>query len=232
MKTTPFLVALAGCVLTATVATTAEKKFASNFIVPASEWSSMCSNAYFILEPGYTLEFDANENGKKVHLVIAVLNETVKIGGVETRVVEERETTDGQLSELARNFFAASTKTKDIYYFGEDVDTYENGKLAGHGGSWRAGVNLAKYGLMMPGTPSVGMRYYQEVAGKVARDRAEIVSLTESIVVPAGKFTNCLKTEETTPLEKGAPAYKFYAPGVGLIKDGAMELIRNGSVLK
>jgi hypothetical protein len=56
-------------------------------------------------------------------------------------------------------------------------------------------------------------------------DRAEIVSLTETLRTPSGTFDRCLKTKETTPLEKLAREYKLYAPGVGLVKDGDMELV-------
>lgn len=204
----------------------AEKEFASQFTVAPDEWTTTCRNSYFILEPGYTLVLEGKEDGKATALTVTVLDETLKVDGVETRVVEERETAGGQLIEVSRNFFAAAKTTKDIYYFGEDVDMYRDGKVTGHGGSWRAGVDGAKFGLMMPGSPKVGQRYYQELAGKVARDRAEVVSLTETLVTPAGKFTNCLKTKETTPLEPGAREYKLYAPGIGLIQDGDLRLTR------
>ena len=39
-------------------------------------------------------------------LVITVLNETKTVDGVETRVVEERETDKDQLIEVSRNYFA------------------------------------------------------------------------------------------------------------------------------
>ena len=80
----------------------------------------------------------------------------------------------------------------------------------------------------MPGAPHVGDRYYQEVVGDVARDRAEIISITEKLETAAGKFKNCLKTEETTPLEPDDTESKYYASGVGLIKDGPMKLVRWG----
>jgi hypothetical protein len=54
-------------------------------------------------------------------------------------------------------------------------------------------------------------------------DRAEIVSLSDTITTPAGIFKDCLKTEETTPLESGREA-KVYAPGMGLVKDGSLLL--------
>src|ERR1043166_887591 len=160
-------------------------------------------------------------------LVITVLDETKVVGGVETRVVEERETENGLPAEVSRNYFAISKKDSSVYYFGEDVDEYEDGKLSGHGGSWHAGENGARFGLMMPGAPRVGARYYQEVAPHVAMDRAEIVSVTDTYETPAGKFENCVKTIETTPLEKGRET-KIYAPGVGQLQDGAMKLVRYG----
>jgi hypothetical protein len=35
---------------------------------------------------------------------------------------------------------------------------YKNGKVSGHEGAWLAGVNGARFGLMIPGKPSVGAR--------------------------------------------------------------------------
>jgi hypothetical protein len=228
MKTTITLALAAGLLLAASLTQAGEQSFTDKFRVAANEWSATGSNAYFVLEPGYTLVLDGTEGDKTVHLTITVLNETRKVAGVETRVVEERQTEDKKLVEVARNYFAVSTKTKDVYYFGEDVDMYENGKVINHGGSWLAGVNGAKFGLMMPGAPRIGDRYYQELAGDVAQDRAEIVSLSETVKARAGKFEDCLQTKETTPLHKGEVEYKFYAPGVGLCREGNLFLTSFG----
>ena len=178
-------------------------------------------NAYMILEPGYRLIM---ENGKDT-LIITVLNETKLVDGVVTRVVEERETEGGQLAEVSRNYFAIDKTTSDIYYFGEDVDTYKDGKVTGHEGAWLAGVNGARFGLMMPGKPKVGERYYQEIAPKIAMDRAQIISLTESAKVPAGLFNNVLHTRESSAIESGSED-KWYAPNVGLIKDSDFVLAK------
>jgi hypothetical protein len=80
----------------------------------------------------------------------------------------------------------------------------------------------------LPGTPAVGARYYQEVAPKVAMDRAEIVSISDTAKVPAGTFTGCVRVKETTPLEPGATEYKVHAPGIGLVQDGDLKLVRYG----
>jgi hypothetical protein len=193
----------------------------SDFKVEASDWTSTGRNPYFVLEPGYTLTL---ENGDE-RLVVTVLADTKVVDGVTTRVVEERETKGADLVEVSRNYFAMSLRTNAVFYFGEDVDMYKGGQVVSHEGSWLAGIDGAKFGLMMPGLPLVKARYYQEIAPKVAMDRAEIVSVTDTLKTPAGSFERCVKTRETTPLELLAREYKLYAPGVGLIKDGDMVLV-------
>jgi hypothetical protein len=85
---------------------------------------------------------------------------------------------------------------------------------------------------MMPGLVLLGARHYQELAPKAAMDRAEIVSMKESVQTPAGNFENVLKVEETTPLEPHSKEYKYYAHGVGLVKEGDLMLVRYGIVKK
>jgi len=158
-----------------------------------------------------------------------VLNETRSVAGVDTRIVEERETDGGNLVEVSRNFFAISKRTNSVFYFGEEVDVYKDGKIANHEGAWLAGANGAKFGLMMPGVPLLKARYFQEIAPRVAMDRAEIVSLSVTMKTPAGDFTNGLKVDETTPLEPLAKESKYYAKGVGLIQDGSLKLVKYGA---
>lgn len=196
------------------------------FDVPKANFASTGRSAYFVLEPGFQAVYEGKEDGKRTRLVITVTDDTKTVDGVETRIVEEREWSDGKLVEVSRNYFAIDTATKDVYYFGEDVDMYKNGKVADHGGSWQSGVKGARYGLAMPGSPKVGQKYYQELAPDQAMDRVENVSLTVTRKTPAGEFKNCLKTEETSPLEPGNKEYKVYAPGVGLIADGTLPLVK------
>jgi hypothetical protein len=194
------------------------------FDVDKTAFVSVGSNTYFRLEPGYALVLAKG----KVRLVITVLEETRLVDGVETRVVEERESKGGRLVEVSRNFFAFNTADRGVYYFGEEVDIYRNGQVVDHEGAWESGKNGARFGLMIPGQPVVGARFYQEFAPGVAKDRAEIVSVDASLKTPAGEFKGCLKVIETTPLEPLARESKVYAPGVGLIKDGSLLLVGHG----
>jgi hypothetical protein len=183
-------------------------------------------NDYFILEPGYQLVLE----GGNERLQITVLNETKTIGGVTTRVVEEREWQGDKLKEVSRNYFAICEQTKDVFYFGEDVDNYKDGKVDNHKGSWLAGVNGNRPGLIMPGAPKSKMRYYQEIAPGVAMDRAEIVSLDETCTTPAGTFQRCMKVKEGSAIEFWAKEYKYHAPGIGLVRDEDLQLVKYGFI--
>lgn len=195
------------------------------FDLDECHFSSNGSNDYFFLEPGYQLTLEGEEEGAEVQLIMTVLNETKIVDGVETRIVEERHTEDGELVEVSRNYFAICAPENDIFYFGEEVDMYEDGEIVNHEGAWLVGVDDARPGVIIPADPRVGMKYYQEVAPDVAEDRATVVSLNEVVDTPAGQFDNVFKVEETTPLEPGVTENKFHAPGLGLIQDAEIKLV-------
>jgi hypothetical protein len=171
------------------------------------------ANPFFPLNPGDRWSY---RHGKETETV-TVLAETRSIDGVECRIVEDREMKNGKTTELTRDYYAIDAATNDVYYMGEDVN-------GGHIGSWLSGVKGAKFGLMMPGKPKPGQRFYQEQAPGTGMDRVEIVSDSETVVTGAGTFKNCVHAVETTPLEKGVTDHKWYAAGVGPVKDGEMVL--------
>src|SRR6187401_2046942 len=84
--------------------------FTNSFEIDKADMTSTGRNRYFILEPGCQLVLEGKEKGKAAVLIITVLHETKIVDGIETRVVEEKETADGQLVEVSRNYFAISKK--------------------------------------------------------------------------------------------------------------------------
>ena len=206
----------------------AAKAFTDEFPVDEADLASTGRNRFMIVESGYFQIFEGKEDGKDVKIHITVLAETKKFGAVECRVLEDKVWEDGQLVEVARDYVAISKKTSDVFYFGEDVDNYKGGKLANHDGSWLHGEKGAKFGLLTPGTPLLGARFYQELAPNVGMDRIEILSLSEVVETPAGKFEHCMKTEETSPLEPGMTDYKLFAPGIGCVQEGGAKLVKYG----
>jgi hypothetical protein len=218
-----------GCATVSDLASSAppgEDGFTAEFNISPGDLTTTGRNAFFILEPGYQLVLEGG--GEKV--TITVLDETENVGDVTTRVLEEREEKRGELIEVSYNYFAISKSTGDVYYFGEAVDMYRDGVVTHHTGEWRADEGDAKAGLMMPANPTKGMKFYQEIAPGKAMDRAEVVNIDETLDTPAGVFQNCLKTKESTPLEPGVRDYKTYAPGIGMIQDESLRLIKHGFV--
>ena len=210
------------------VPTNRDNYWTDAFDIEKCQFAASGQNKYFILRPQYQSVFEGIEGSDTTRLVVTVLNETKKIREIETRIVEERESVNRDIIEVSRNYYAICTNTNTVFYFGEDVDIFKDGKLVSHSGSWRADSGGARAGVMMPGIILLGSRYYQEMAPKIAMDRVEIVSTTDTVETPAGWLTPCLKTEETTPLEPKTKEYKFYAPGIGLVKDGDLLLVKFG----
>jgi len=208
-------------------------------------------NPYIKLIPGYRLVLEGEEEddeGEKVDIraEVTVLWDTewidlrdTEVGRwVKTRVVEEREFEDGELTEVSRNFFAICKKTNAVYYFGEDVDIYEDGQIVGSEGEWRAGEDGAMPGLIMPGTFLLGSKYFQEIAPsdedpkEGAVDRGENVAMGLTVKTPAGTFENCVKVVDTNPAEgickRKDGDVKKYCPGIGLVKDEDLKLVCYG----
>jgi hypothetical protein len=165
----------------------------SSFDLENCKFASTGENTYFILKPGYQVTLEGEEDGEELQLVMTVLDETKVVNGVETRVVEEKETEGSNLVEISRNYFALCKPTNNAFYFGEDVDIYEDGEIVSHEGGWLAGQNGSKVGMIMPEKVEVGLKYYQEIAPGVAEDRAEIVSVNDTLDTPAGRFDQVLK---------------------------------------
>lgn len=220
----------AGMLRTDSRAATESKRWTEKFDLSECTWSASGKNDYFILEPGYQQILEGREHNSSTRLVITVLADTRKIANIETRVVEEKESIGGQVIEISRNFFAVCQPMNDVFYFGEEVDIYKNGKLNSHEGAWIHGMDGAKAGLFMPSRVLLGARFYQEIAPKVAMDRVEIVSDSDVLKTPSGAYEDCLKTEETTPLEPGVKEYKVFAKGVGIVQDGDLVLTKYGKV--
>ncbi len=189
-------------------------------------------HTYWIMEPGWQVVLEGEEDDEEVRLEITVLNETELVDGVKTRIIEEREFIDGELYEVSRNFFAICTRTNDIYYFGEDVDFYEDGEIINHDGSWRAGVDGAQPGIIIPGTVLVGARFNQELALGQAEDRAEIMEVADK-TIGEETFEDVLVFQESSPLDSPCDfSTKWYAPGIGMIRDDFLEVVEAGYLFR
>ena len=182
--------------------------------IDPAEFTSRVTNNYFTLTPGTKWTYQAQtEEGTERNEVI-VLDETRLVMGVETVVVWDRVWLNDELIEETKDWYAQDTEG-NVWYFGEDSQELLGGKVVNRAGSWEAGVDGAQPGIIMQAAPRVGMTYRQEYYEGQAEDMADVLALDETITVPYGTFSGCLKTRDYTPLEPGADEHKYYCPQVG-----------------
>ena len=55
-------------------------------------------------------------------------------------------------------------------------------------------------------------------------------NMNENVQTPAGKFSNCLKTEETNALKPKEKEFKYYAAGIGLVQEEELRLVKYGFI--
>jgi hypothetical protein len=188
-----------------------------NPIINPADFVATIDNPYFPLTPGTTYIYEGITERGLEHVETTVTTDTKVILGVTCNVVRDTVTVDGVLAEDTFDWYAQD-KTGNVCYFGENSLSYEGGLIVSLAGSWIAGVDGAKPGIIMEASPKVGDLYRQEFSAGVAEDMAEVLSLNESVTVPAGSYTNCIKTKDLSPIEPDAIKHKLYCPGVGNVQ--------------
>ena len=180
------------------------------------------NNPFLPLPAGSTFSYIAETSDGTETVELEVLQETKMVMGITCTIVRDKNYLDGEVTEETFDWFAQD-KDGNVWYMGEAVDNYVEGVLDNHYGSWEAGVDGAEPGIVMLANPVIGLQYRQEHYIGEAEDQGKVISNNESVTVKAGSFSNCLKVEETNPLDKDFLEYKFYARGVGLVKAEVIE---------
>lgn len=181
--------------------------------------STLMTNVYFPAAAGkkYTYEGETADGHELVEE--QRLPETRIVQGIECIVVNFKAYLNGVLIEEAYDWYAQDVDGT-VWYFGEEVDNYNtDGTLRDHAGSWEAGIDGAKAGMIMPANPTLGMGYREEYYFNEAEDEAEITGTNLHIPIPFGDFSNCIETRNWTELEPDLVENKYYAPGIGLVKE-------------
>ena len=190
--------------------------------IDPAEFTTKIDNKYFPLKPGTTFVYRGKTADATEGDTVKVTPDTRNIMGVECVVVNDRVTEDGELIEQTYDWYAQD-KEGNVWYFGERVTEYKNGKVTGHEGSWESGVDGAEPGLAMPADPKVGQTYRQEHYKGVAEDKARVVRRDGTVKVPYGSFDHVLVTDEWTPLERGVVERQYYVAGVGDIIEATVK---------
>lgn len=177
--------------------------------------STTINNKYFELPVGRKLVYEGEtlEDGiEKVEITIP--GDTKDILGVKTLVYLDKVWLDDELVEETRDYLAQDIYG-NVWYFGEDVNNYEDGELLDHDGAWLAGVDGAQPGIWIKAEHFVGDSYKQEYYKGKAEDMRDVSSIGDPVQIALGSYTDCVKMYDWTPLEPDAKEFKHYCSEVG-----------------
>ncbi|MEN3312226.1 MAG: hypothetical protein V7645_1555 [Actinomycetota bacterium] len=197
-------------------------------VLPApGDFVKRIDNRYFPLRPGTTFIYRGTEQGKARRVSVFVTHKTKAILGIRATVVLDQVLVGGKPEEKTFDWYAQD-KHGNVWYLGEESSDFVDGKWVRSDGSWEAGVNGAKAGIVMKANPRVGAAYRQEYYAGHAEDMAKVLSRNKSVTVTYGRFEHTLQTSEWTPLERGVLEYKYYVKGIGnvltvMVKGGSEE---------
>jgi hypothetical protein len=212
-------------VVAAAVAATAVFAATPAADVDPSDFVRQIDNPWYPLRPGTTYVFRGVESGKPMRDVVAVTTRRKTILGVRCVVVRDTVYVDGRPTEATSDWFAQDRKG-NVWYFGEaTAELDHSGKVKSREGSWQAGVDGAKPGIVMPGRPKVGQSFRQEYLKGHAEDHMAIQSLAAKVRVPYVSTSRAMRTREWTPLEPGVVEHKYYVRGLGMVKDDEVSLV-------
>jgi hypothetical protein len=180
-----------------------------------ADFTTQIDNPYWPMPVGREWHVHvSNPQGESLQETIRVTDQTKKIAdGVTARVVRDVVYDHGKPSEITDDWYAQD-KEGNIWYFGENTATLENGKWD-RSGSFEAGKNGADAGIAMAAHSYVGLTYREEYYKGHAEDRTKVLALGQQVEAPAGHFTDAILTDDYSPLEPTVSEYKLYAEGVG-----------------
>jgi hypothetical protein len=187
------------------------------FEMDPANFTSEIDNPYWPMVPGTTWTYEeTDDEGVTQQIEVTVTDETREIMGIESRVVRDVVTEDGEVIEDTFDWYAQDADG-NVWYMGEDTTEFENGEPVSKAGSWEAGVDGAMAGIVMPADPQPGMAYRQEYYEGEAEDNGAVLAVEEFVEVPHDSYDDVIMTRDSTPLEPDMLEYKFYARDVGQV---------------
>lgn len=179
------------------------------------------SNPYLPYLPGSVWVYRGVKDGVAQRDVVAVRSRTKMIEGVACTVISDVATSHGRILERTTDWYAQDTQG-NVWYFGERTADYSGGTVD-TSGSWQAGVEGARPGIVMTAHPRVGDAHRQEYWRGQAEDQYWLVDLHQRISVPFGTFGHAALTLEWSRLEPNVIDRKEYVPGIGVVLERAAE---------
>jgi hypothetical protein len=135
---------------------------------------------------------------------------------VDTAVIQYVAYSDGRIHEVALDWYAQADDGS-VWYFGEDVFNYEDGKVADTKGTWIAN-DQTPAALIMPAMPAVGNVYRPENAPEVVFEEVRVEKVDQTVAGPTGEISGAIEVMELHM--DGTREGKVFAPGYGEFSTG------------
>jgi len=194
----------------------------SDEAIDPANFVDVVDNPWFPLIPGTTFTYKGTADGEPTTDVFAVTHDTKVVDGITTTVIKDDVFVRGVLEERTEDWYAQD-RDGNVWYFGETTaELNRRGKVTSTAGSWEAGVDGARPGIFMPADPAIGLAYPQEQFLGEAEDWFVVLFEDMRAKVPAGTWTDTIVTGEWTPLEPGIVGEKWYAKGVGQVRENTI----------
>jgi hypothetical protein len=188
-----------------------------------SDFVAHVDNPWFPLRPGSEYRYRGLKDKVKTVDVVKVTGRTKRILGVETTVVHDVVRVNGRPEEETNDYYVQD-RHGNVWYFGEATKTFDrHGKVVSTEGSFEAGVNGDRAGILIPGHPKVGLVGRQEFSKGEAEDHFRVLDLNAGVSVPFVSSHTALRTSEWTPLEPGVVDNKYYVRGIGTVREIAVK---------
>ena len=182
--------------------------------VSPSNFTTEINNIFFSIKPGQKTVFEAKTPNGTEKIVITIEKNTKNVAGFETLIYHDQVYIDNVLKEDTRDYLAQHKKTGDVWYFGEEVDNYENGTLKDHHGTFLHGTDGAEAGIWIKANQNVGDSYRQEYYKGQAEDMQNVVAIDQTVKTAKATYTGCVKLYAWTPLDKQSQEFKYNCPEI------------------
>lgn len=188
-----------------------------------NDFVAQVDNPWFPLRPGSKYRYAGLKDRTKMVDVVRVTAKTKRILGVETTVVHDVVKVNGRPEEETHDYYAQD-RHGNVWYFGESTKTFaSHGKIVSTEGSFEAGVDGERAGVLIPGHPRIGQVGRQEFSRGEAEDHFKVLDLSASVSVPFVSSKQALRTSEWTPLEPAVVDNKYYVRGIGTVSEVAVK---------
>jgi hypothetical protein len=195
-----------------------------------SDFVRRIDNPWFPFQPGNKWHYRGVDTDGRFFDNERVTHRSKKIEGVRVTPVHDVVRKDGKPREITNDFYAQD-RHGNIWYFGENTRELDrHGHVTSREGSFKAGRDGARPGVLIPGNPKVGQSARQEYYKGHAEDHFKVLDTNARVSTPYVSSDHAVKTKEWTPLEPKVLENKYYVHGVGDVKEktvnGPKEILR------